>query len=142
MKSIYIPKKIISALSVTALIPSLAFAEFNLYQGGLTFKDIIKEFINIINLLNPILFSLTFVAFFWGLSKFILNSNKPEEIKNGRNYMIWAVAVLFVLVTFRTIISLVSKDVVGGSGSTNPGSILLPTNVLSPSVTTSEEFRI
>jgi len=94
-------------------IPSVSFA-FTLL--GSNFKAIITEVMGIINLLVPILTSVAFVVFFWGLSKFILNSNKPEEIKNGKSYMMWGVLVLFILLTFRVIVGFVSNELeIGGT---------------------------
>lgn len=71
-------------------------------------------------MLNPILFSLSFVVFFWGLSKFVLNSDSKEEIEKGKNYMVWAVLALFVLVSFRVIISFISSDLGLGDSNITP----------------------
>jgi hypothetical protein len=95
------------------LVPSITLGAFSL--ENLNFKGLIKEVLIIINLLVPILFGIALVVFFWGLSKFILNANKPEEIENGKNYMIWGVFVLFILFTFTTIIGLVSNELEIGS---------------------------
>lgn len=73
-----------------------------------------------IGYLNPILFSLSFVVFFWGLSKFILNSGSKDEIEKGKNYMVWAILALFILISFRAIISFITSDFGFGSSSTTP----------------------
>src|SRR3989344_4229015 len=79
-----------------------------------TFKTTIEYILDMIYVLVPILSGLAFIVFFWGLSKFILNADKPEKIKEGKNYMAWGILVLFILLTFKTIIGLVSSDLVIG----------------------------
>lgn len=102
-------------------IPVLTFAQADFNLAGSNFKSLIGYILSIINVLVPMLSGLAFIVFFWGLSKFILNSGKPEEIKNGRNYMMWAILALFILFTFRTIITLVSGDLeLGGNGQVVP----------------------
>ncbi len=109
------------------LFPIFAFADFSLgIDTPSKFGDFIIYLKDITNLLIPILFALAFIVFFWGVSKFILNSNKPEEIKNGRNYMMWGILVLFILLTFRTIIGLVSNDLGIGSKTPTIPTLLLP----------------
>lgn len=82
-----------------------------------TVTDIINYIIALLSILNPILFSLAFIVFFWGLSKYILNSGSKDEIEKGRNYMLWGILVLFILVSFRVIISFISSDL--GLGGAN-----------------------
>ena len=91
-----------------------------------TFRDVVLELVNIIGLLIPILFILAFIIFFWGLTKFILKSDNEKDIQNGRNYMLWGILALFILLTFRVIIGAVVKDLEVGSGNTDPSDILLP----------------
>lgn len=116
---------------LSAFIPSVSFA-LNLSATNTSkFNDIVVEALSIINILTPILFALAFILFFWGLSKFILNSNKPDEIKNGKNYMMWGILALFVLVSFQAIISFVSINL-GISTPVVDVSNLLKTNAPTP----------
>ncbi|MCX6701767.1 MAG: hypothetical protein NTX96_01045 [Candidatus Zambryskibacteria bacterium] len=103
-------------------IPSVIFAFSLGVNTDTTFETTINYILEIIRLLIPILSGVAFLVFFWGLSKFILNSNKPEEIKNGKNYMIWGVFTLFILLTFMTIIGFVSNEL--QIGAKNP---IIPT---------------
>jgi hypothetical protein len=73
-----------------------------------------------IGYLNPILFSLCFVVFFWGLSKFILNSGSKDEIEKGKNYMVWAILALFILISFRAIITFITSDLGFGNSTSTP----------------------
>lgn len=103
---------------------------FSLSQAGLNFKGIIDYILSIIGLLNPILFTLAFLLFFWGLSKFILSSGSAAEVEKGKSYMIWGILALFILLTFMAIIRLVSNDLELGP-NTNPNSVL-PTDTIAP----------
>jgi hypothetical protein len=91
------------------LFPIVANA-FDLFSAGTTFKSIIIELVGIINILIPILVAFAFIFFFWGLSKFILGSDNKEEIKRGQNYMLWGILALFILFSFRTLITFVIND--------------------------------
>lgn len=113
-------KKInIFALTVSYFSPLISVAQsatLDLNASGTTFYNVIDYLNDLLRFLNPILFSLSFVVFFWGLSKFILNSDSEDEIKKGKDYMIWGIVALFILISFRVIISFISSDLgIGGS---------------------------
>ena len=93
---------------------------FSLGAAGQNFLGVVNYILSIINLLNPILFTLAFLVFFWGLSKFILSSGNAAEVEKGKTYMIWGVLVLFVLLSFMSILNLVSNDLdLGGTSFGN-----------------------
>lgn len=103
-------KKLIYIVNILYfLYPSLTFAvSFNL--AGSNIKGVVDYLISIFSILNPILFSLCFIVFFWGLSKFILNSDSKDQIEKGKSYMFWGVVVLFILVSIRAIIMFISGE--------------------------------
>lgn len=104
------------------LLPALTLAQdFDL--AGSNFKNVIDYARSIIDLLVPILSALAFLLFFWGLSKFILSSGNQKEIEAGKNYMIWGVAALFILLSFPAIVGLVTNELF----NTTPVEIKLPT---------------
>lgn len=107
------------------LIPTLIKAEGSFLNSS-TIGGVITEVTGIIGSVQPLLMATAFLVFFWGLSKFILNSNKPEEIKNGKNYMVWGILALFILLTYMTIIGLVSNEL--DIGPKDPIIPILPTN--------------
>lgn len=125
-----------------SLVPQIILAQgFSLgVTNDTTFGTTLRYIREIINLAIPLLITAAFVVFFWGLSKFILNSNKQAEIENGKNYMMWGILALFILFSFQAIISFVGGDLFD-SNSTDPNTILLPDGS-TPSVSTSEEFRL
>ncbi len=106
-------------IAVAAFFPVFVLAQsFSL--AGSTFKGIIDEILSIISLLNPILFAAAFLVFFWGLSKFILNSGNEAENTKGKNFMLWGILALFILFTFLAIINLASRDLeLGGASQGN-----------------------
>ena len=76
--------------------------------------------LSLIYILIPILFGLAFVVFFWGLSKFILNSGNKDEIKKGKDYIMWGILALFILISFRGIISFLAGEFEFGSAKAFP----------------------
>lgn len=99
-------------------LPSVILAQsFSLEDS--TFSGFVGEVIDILNILRPILFGLAFIVFFWGLSKFILNSDSKVEVENGKKYMLGGVVALFVLVTFMAIIGFIANDL-GFDNDNNP----------------------
>ena len=110
----------------TPLFPVLAFGQdISLGAGtNTTFKSTVAYVISIINLLTPLMTIFAFLIFFWGLSKFIIKSDNKAEHDKGKNYILWSILALFILVTFKTIVVLIAGDLTG----TSVGSILLRTN--------------
>ncbi len=104
-------------IPIATLFPSIAFG-FSLSNS--TFIDVIAEILSVLDILIPILSAIAFLIFFWGLSKFILNSDNQAEIQKGRNYMFWGVLAIFILITYRTIVSLVATDLEIGDGKVFP----------------------
>jgi hypothetical protein len=91
-------KKIIPLLVVSLLsLPGIAFAAT---VPSRTLEDIIAIVIGIFNnYLNPILFALALLAFFWGLALFILQAGNEKKRAEGRYIMTWGVIALFVMLT-------------------------------------------
>lgn len=105
MKKNYL--KIIYSLS-SLVIPVVASAQFTLASSS--FRDFIMEIIRYLNLVVPVMYAFTFVVFFWGLSKVILNATNPAQVQNGRNYMFWGVIALFCLVALNGIIDFIMVE--------------------------------
>ncbi len=110
-------KKIRSIIVFLILCPIPVFA-FSLFST--TLGATIKYIVSAIGLLVPVLFSLAFIVFFWGLSKFILHSDSHENIEKGKSYMLWGILALFILLTFRTITSFIASDLGFGPASAIP----------------------
>ena len=99
------------------VFPTLALG-FSLKDS--TFSDVIMEIKGVIDILIPILSAVATIIFFWGLSKFILNSGNQADLEKGRSYMIWGILALFILMSYQTIVFLVAKDLDIGNGGALP----------------------
>ena len=101
------------------LLPSITLAvDFNL--AGSTFKEIILYVVGIVNSTIPILVSVAFIVFFWGLSKFIIGADNDQEVKKGKEFMLWGILALFILISVRTILGLMSNEFDFGSTVKTP----------------------
>ncbi|MFA7216754.1 MAG: hypothetical protein WC095_02125 [Candidatus Paceibacterota bacterium] len=105
-------------------VPFFTFAFGN--EGG-TFKSVVAYVISILNLMVPIMFGAALVVFFWGLSKFVINSGNEAELSKGKNYMLWGILALFILFSYRTIVTLVVNDLEFGKGGDGSAMPFLPT---------------
>ncbi len=117
-------------------LPTITFAFFVPNLQG--FVDLLLQSFNII---LPILNGLAFVLFFYGMAKFILAAGDAKEIVAGKQFMIYGVLALFVLVSFWGIMNFLSAQF----GFNTTGSFpFLPTNSVdntsssdgTPSITT------
>lgn len=102
------------AISMTFL-PITAFAAFTLNE--LSFRGVILQVLSVIYILVPILIGLAFIMFFWGLSRFLLHSGSSPEIQKGREYMLWGIIALAVLLSFRGIIAFWTGEFGFGTGT-------------------------
>lgn len=102
MKKIFDKFKI---LGLAYLLPILSFAQTNSSSGftcNTNFRNIGDIFVwatcLISNAMIPLIFALAVVIFFWGVVKFIKESDSKEKEK-GRTFMIWGIVALFVMVS-------------------------------------------
>lgn len=80
-----------------------------------TFYEVLCLFASILNQLIPIIVGLTLLMFIWGLVKFIRASGDVSAIKEGKQFMIWGVLALFVMLSFIGILNLFYSDLFGGA---------------------------
>lgn len=73
------------------------------------FASLIRIFIKLISILIPIVGSLAFLSFIFGLVKFIAKAGE-KEIKDGKNLMIWGVVALFVMVSVWGLVRFLSGE--------------------------------
>ena len=92
------------------IVPVLVSAFTLGAQTDSNFNSVVNEIVSILSLLRPLLMGCAFLLFFWGLSLFILNSDKPEKIKDGRNYMLWGILALFILLTYGVIVQMMASE--------------------------------
>lgn len=100
-------KLILIAIALVSY-PGLVFAEFSL--AGSSFGGMVDEVLSVVKVLIPLLTTAALVFFVWGLARVILNSGNATQVEAGRNYMIWAVIALFVMVSFIGIITFIQAQ--------------------------------
>lgn len=110
--------KLLSIISI--LIPSVSFA----FPADL--RGFISLIMGVLDIVIPILSSLAFLVFFWGVAKFILKAGDTKESQNGRDFMMYGLIALFILLSFLGILQFLSdqfefgkikKPFLPGSGS-------------------------
>ncbi|MDP3763843.1 MAG: hypothetical protein Q8Q92_04385 [bacterium] len=81
------------------------------------FSDLIKIFLDLIQVVIPVIAGLALLVFFWGLFKFILRVGGDEKaVTEGKSLMIWGLIALFVLVSIWGIMRFLSGEL--GFGTT------------------------
>lgn len=89
-------KAFLFVLIFTPLIAS-AFAFPNL-------KAFAGEVVQVLDIVLNIVITIAFIAFFWGLAKFILAMGSEKTISEGKEFMMYGIFALFALVSFKAII--------------------------------------
>jgi hypothetical protein len=107
------PKTVAFVTALLVLTPVCAFA-FDLV--GSSFKGVVCYIVSLISIITPILFFIAFIFFFWGLSKYILMANNEKELQTGKNYMLWGILALFILVSVQAIVGIVTNEFGFGQG--------------------------
>ncbi|MCR4275035.1 MAG: pilin [Candidatus Campbellbacteria bacterium] len=110
-------KKVLQGLAIaSAFTPLFAFAQL----GGVS--NILTAIGRLIDTATPIVIGLALLVFFWGLIKFIMNSDDDEARKKGKGLMIGGIIALFVMVAIVGIINFIAAQV----GVTTGGNLPVP----------------
>ena len=103
----YAGRRAAAAIALCAIMATPLVAEAQ--QTSTTLFDLLGFVNAIINQAIPVVVSLAFLFFVWGLAKFILLSGDEKRHEEGRNIMIWGIIALFVLVSVWGIVNLVGN---------------------------------
>ena len=108
-------KKIIRIIpaGALALFPTLIFA-----QNLGWFRTVTTAIADVVNALVPIMITLAFVVFVWGLITFILASGDEAAKDEGKRRMIWGVIALFIIISIWGIIALLQTMTGTAGGET------------------------
>lgn len=103
--------------------PTLTFAGFHFYVGGkpTNLLDVIGIFGILFSAIIPVIFGLAFIAFFWGVAKYIFNAADATKRKEGSAMMLYGIIALFVMLSIWGLVSLL-----GGTFGVNIGIPILP----------------
>lgn len=75
-----------------------------------TLTSIIGMFIDIGLRIIPLMGAVAFLAFVWGVARFIRAAGNEKEIKDSKNLLIWGVVGVFVLVSIWGIIAFLQNE--------------------------------
>ena len=104
----------IKSILVLALVvtPVVAFGAVSDLQGLI---DMAK---GIVSSLVPLIMSLAVLAFVWGIFKYLTEAADPGKREEGRQFMIWGIVALFVMVSLWAIVGVIKGTFFGGGGRT------------------------
>ncbi len=89
------------------------------------FEDFVCYAINLIDLIIPVVTTLAFLVFFWGIIVFIRAGGDEKKIESGKQLLFWGSIALFVIISFWGILQVLSNSLFGSDPIGFP---LLPTN--------------
>jgi hypothetical protein len=92
-------------LTLLAFFPLITFAAVT------DVKTLLQLVSNLLGSVMGLLYMVVFVAFFWGISLFILNTDDDAKRAKGKAWMLWSVIALFVLITIWGLIGLLVRTV-------------------------------
>lgn len=111
-------------LATVVLLPSLALAQVNnttiAQLSSLSCMDFFRAngtlgglFTYITCTINstviPLIFAIAVVIFIWGVVQFVLNADDTEKKAKGRDFMIWGIIALTVMVGFWGLVKVVGS---------------------------------
>ncbi len=59
----------------------------------------------------PLLIAIAVVAFIWGVISQVLNPDNEEKKKQGKQFMIWGIIALFVIISIWGLVGILSKTI-------------------------------
>jgi hypothetical protein len=86
-------------------------------SGKTSFKGFVCLFVKLLSPLPPILITLALLYFFWGITKYIRAGGNSEELREGKNVMIYGVIAMFVMLAVWGLVVVVKNELgLGDSG--------------------------
>ncbi len=97
-------KKFSFTTSALVLMPSMAYA-----KDITDLKGLIAYIMEILNSLVPLFFAMAFLAFIWGIIKY-LYAGGPKELGEARNYIIFGIIAMTVMLSVLGIANLIKNS--------------------------------
>ena len=98
-------KKISSIVLASFLsLPLVTFA------APANFRELVLTFVHVIEKAIPILLSLTFVVFIFGLLKYVTAGGDEEKTKEGREYIMYGIIGIFVMSSVWGLVNLIVNE--------------------------------
>lgn len=102
-------KKFYLTLAVL-LTPVLVFAD-----NPKNLRELISVAIDAMNALVPALLGLGVIGFMWGIIKYLYAGGNPEKLKEGRNYIIFSIVAIAVMMSVWGLASMVKGLIFDGN---------------------------
>ena len=97
-------------LKTSFFILTLAFVNFlaaDALAAGPTFQGIIANVTKVLQSVIPILILIATIVFAWGVILYISAAGDEEKIKEGRQYIIWGIIGLAIIISVWGIVKIV-----------------------------------
>lgn len=89
----------------------------DLLTPGTTFASLVDKILAIFDKLVPVLVVAALLFFFWGVIKYITHRGESEK----RNFMIWSLVALFIILSVWGILRLACASLLGDSSCSGGG---------------------
>jgi Type IV secretion system pilin len=76
-----------------AILPALAFAQVKIK----TFEGLVNKFIDIIQYVIPLIFSIALVAFLWGIFQYFFSGAEKKE--EAKDFLLYGIIGLFIMIS-------------------------------------------
>lgn len=90
----------------------------------MTFAQFIND--RVIDVVNgtiiPGIFALAFLAFIWGVFRYVFAGDGKNDIENARQIMIWGIIVIAIMVSLWGILRVFKNTITTGTGGSSSGS--------------------
>ena len=96
------------------------FAPLVAFAAPSDLSGLIKTLISIMNAIIPLIFGIAIIVFLWGIAKmFFLKGDDSGSREEGRQFIIWGIVALFIMVAFWGFVNILSNTFFGGSVNNN-----------------------
>jgi len=68
-----------------------------------------KLFLSIFGAFVPVIFGVALVLFLWGITQYLMHSDNEQMRTQGKNFMIWGIICLFVMVSVWGLVSILTS---------------------------------
>jgi heme/copper-type cytochrome/quinol oxidase subunit 2 len=109
------------AVLAVLLVPSFAHA-----------ATLIDDLTTLFSLIVPLLMGIAVVVFLWGIIKFIAHADNDKERTEGKQFMIWGMITLFIMVSLWAIVGFIQESLVPTSTGSLGALPMMPDNVPTP----------
>lgn len=101
------------AITSLTLSPLVSFAQSDASACSNSFNTIADIFVYLVCVLNaaaiPLIITVALIMFFAGIVKFIANSDDETKRKEGRQFMLWGIIALFVMLSIWGILQILAN---------------------------------